>query len=80
MVRLAFGLLLAVACFFGGSVLAAPPPIEAYGKLPGIELVQISPSGTRYAFIATVGDQRRLIVATADGKPLQVAKIGRAHV
>jgi dipeptidyl aminopeptidase/acylaminoacyl peptidase len=79
MFRLAFGLLLAATCVLGEPAFAAPP-IEAYGKLPAVELVEISPSGTRFAFVATTGDKRNLFVVTTDGKPLQIGNIGNLKV
>ena len=49
----------------------APPPLEAYGKLPGIEAIQISPDGKRLAFIATDGEARTLVVSDIDtNKPI----------
>ena len=39
-----------------------PAPLEAYGALPSLELVQLSPSGQRLAFIKVVGEQRRLVL------------------
>lgn len=59
----AAGLLAALLC--AGPALAlqsAPPPLSAYGALPSTELVQLSPSGDRLAFITVVGEQRRLAV------------------
>ena len=47
----------------------AVPPIEDYGKLPAIEQAQLSPSGERLAFIAVVGDSRKLFVRTVAGEP-----------
>jgi hypothetical protein len=52
---------------------AAPPPVEAYGKQPATEQISLSPSGQRYAFVAVVGERRRLIAMTADGKLAQLA-------
>jgi dipeptidyl aminopeptidase/acylaminoacyl peptidase len=76
----AIGLILAGLLGIAQAAIAAPPPVEAYGKLPGIEDVQISPSGTRYAFIATDGEKRRLIVASTDNQPLRVAEVGSTKV
>ena len=60
---------------------AAPPPIEAYGQLPAIEQVSLSPSGARMAFIATDADGvRKVFVRTVDGKPLAVAPLGGAKI
>jgi len=36
------------------AVQAGPPPVEDYGKLPAWEHVTLSPSGSRYAYIARV--------------------------
>ncbi len=38
-------------------------PLSAYGALPSLELVQVSPSGDRMAFVAVVGDQRTMALA-----------------
>ncbi len=58
----------------------APPPIEAYGKLPGIEMVKLSPSGERYALIAETGKDRRIVIATSDNKLLDALNVGDAKV
>ncbi|WP_122467163.1 alpha/beta hydrolase family protein [Brevundimonas lutea] len=39
-----------------------PPPLRAYGALPSLELVELSPSGDRVAFIGVSGEQRRLVL------------------
>ncbi len=63
------------------AAMAEPPPIEDYGKLPGVELVSLSPSGQRYAMVAVVGDQRRvLVVDAADNNPIEIQNIGVAKV
>jgi dipeptidyl aminopeptidase/acylaminoacyl peptidase len=60
---------------------AAPPPIEAYGKLPAMENVSLSPSGSRYAYVVVDGDARKLVVATVDGnRALFASDIGKAKV
>ncbi len=79
MIRVAVGLLFAIVLSAAQAVLAAPA-VEAYGKLPGVEDVSLSPAGARYAFIATDGEKRRLYVATTDGKPLQVVEVGTTKV
>ncbi len=63
----------AVVLAFFASVLPTPavfaaPPLEAYGRLPGVEQMVLSPSGTRYAFVAVHGESRRLGVASFDSK------------
>ncbi|HEX7760363.1 MAG TPA: S9 family peptidase [Caulobacteraceae bacterium] len=42
--------------------LAAPPPLAAYGHLPSIEQVAISPDGQFIAVINTDGEARRVLV------------------
>jgi Dipeptidyl aminopeptidases/acylaminoacyl-peptidases len=39
---------------------SAPPPLEAYGALPQLEMVQLSPTGRRIAFVTTTDEQRVL--------------------
>lgn len=63
-------LLVACAVLMFGAVVpsatAAPveaPPLEAYGRLPEVERVSLSPSGNRMAVVSVVGDERRLTVA-----------------
>jgi dipeptidyl aminopeptidase/acylaminoacyl peptidase len=64
--------------------LAAPafaaPPLEAYGRLPAVDAISLSPSGDRFAFIGVKGEDRKLYVATVDGKPLLQAATGQAKV
>lgn len=74
--RFVFALALAGLAALTSNARAAPPPIEAYGSLPAIEMVSLSPSGDRYAFIAKVGDARRLYVATVENKSLAVTDVG----
>jgi pimeloyl-ACP methyl ester carboxylesterase len=38
-------------------------PLEAFGRLPSLENVVISPDGTKLAFVKTHGDSRSLVVA-----------------
>jgi len=44
------------------SFAAETPPLEAFGRLPSLEDVAISPDGTKIAFVRTLGDERNLIV------------------
>lgn len=41
---------------------SAAPPLEVYGRLPGVERAAISPSGGRIVLIGMVNDHRELIV------------------
>ncbi|MBC6982930.1 S9 family peptidase [Caulobacter sp. 17J80-11] len=60
--------------------LAAPPPIEAYGALPALEQVEISPDGQKIAFIATVGGTRALGVRSLAGQDLGGVRLGDQKV
>lgn len=58
----------------------AGAPLEAYGSLPAIESVQISPDGQALTLIATVGDERRIIVKSLTGPVLASAVVGQRKV
>jgi dipeptidyl aminopeptidase/acylaminoacyl peptidase len=56
-------------------------PLSAYGALPSLELVQISPSGDRMAFVAVVGDQRTMALADLKaGSTLGTVGVGLTKV
>lgn len=57
----------------------AAPPLEVYGRLPETEMVAMSASGRRVAMVATVKDQRRLIVLE-EGKVIQSQPFGNQKV
>ena len=46
------------------------PPLEVYGSLPAVELMRLSPSGARYAFVTVVNEKRMFVVVGEDGKAL----------
>jgi hypothetical protein len=73
-------LVLALAWIAPSMARADPPPVEDYGKLPAMDLVRLSPSGDRYAFVADDGQARRLYVSTIDNQPLQIASLGSRKV
>lgn len=58
----------------------APPPLEAYGRLPAIDMVELSPSGERFALVARQGEQRMLYVRRASGEPIAVMPLGQSKV
>src|SRR6476660_8961703 len=37
-------------------------PLSAYGALPAHELVEVSPSGDRIAYVTVVGEERALVI------------------
>jgi dipeptidyl aminopeptidase/acylaminoacyl peptidase len=59
---------------------AAPPSVEAYGRLPAIESMQLSPSGKLVAYISTDHDTRVLVIGPPGGQPLDALKVGTAKV
>lgn len=59
-----------VALLVGAPAMAEPPPVDAYGQLPSIEMMRISPLGDRITFVSVAGADRKLHVTTADGQAL----------
>lgn len=58
------------------SAAGAPTPLAVFGRLPSLENVALSPSGSRLAFVKTIGDQRVLVIAQfGDQKPLGVMRV-----
>ncbi len=57
-------------------------PLEAYGRLPSIEQVQVSPAGDRLAIVFTHDEQRLLVVETVAPEgvaPTLLAKLNLAN-
>ncbi|HUQ51080.1 MAG TPA: hypothetical protein VM692_02590, partial [Gammaproteobacteria bacterium] len=55
----------------------AATPLEAYGALPTVENIVISPDGTRLAFVRTQGEERFVaVVSLATGETLAGARAG----
>ena len=48
----------------------AAPPIEAYGRLPVLTDVSLSPSGDRLALVRHQGDQNRVVIQDLSGNLL----------
>jgi dipeptidyl aminopeptidase/acylaminoacyl peptidase len=59
---------------------SGPPPLEAYGRLPALELMSLSPSGDKFAFVATEGDQRKVFIRKVGGDALAVTSVGDLKV
>lgn len=79
--------IVAVAAAFAASAALAqpapgppPPPLEAYGALPSIDFMQLSPSGKRLAYAEVTGDARRLVVLDLGGKALFVGGLSNLKV
>jgi len=69
---------LAVVLLYPGSAVAADANrLEAFGRLPSLETVVISPDGTKIAFVRTRADSRSLVVAPLDkAEVLGGARVG----
>ncbi|HEV2363759.1 MAG TPA: S9 family peptidase [Caulobacteraceae bacterium] len=54
----------------------AAAPLAEYGKLPAIEQMALSPSGSNIAFVAVEGNARKVVVEDAAGKALFAVAVG----
>ena len=60
---------------------AAAAPLEAYGRLPSIEAVAISPDGAKLVITRTAEDRRQIAIQdVATGQTIQGLEIGDAKV
>ncbi|WP_304170738.1 S9 family peptidase [Phenylobacterium aquaticum] len=62
---------------------AAPPaPLssEVYGRLPSIELMALSPSGEKLAYVSISGDSRQVVVKDLADKVLVAAPVGDSKI
>jgi dipeptidyl aminopeptidase/acylaminoacyl peptidase len=53
-------------CAAAGPSLAEPPPLAAYGRLPSVEGVEISPDGKLLAVTLTDGEKRSMLIRKLD--------------
>ena len=59
---------------------APPPPLEAYGRLPAITSLSLSPSGQRLASIGDLNGKRVVLVRTVAGAVLFASPVGKDKV
>ena len=78
--RLCAAFSFAVGLFSAGAALAQPGSVDAYGALPALEMVDVSPSGERLAFINVIGESRTLLVTDVEGVMLGGARAGDTKV
>ncbi len=57
-----------------------PIPLEAYGDLPTVEDIAISPDGSKFAAIRSIKGEQRLIVISDEGKVLVNSSAGTTKV
>jgi len=70
---------LMAAASMAALLLAAPAqaaPLEAYGRLPAINMVDVAPDGSALALIVTVNDESMIVIKSVTGPVLASAKIG----
>lgn len=86
MLRLLLRLLCCVGLTWAASTTLADEPanvmpsLDAYGRLPAIELTRLSPSGADLAMITVVHDQRSLVVRDTTRKGLLTMTVGTVKV
>jgi dienelactone hydrolase len=59
---------------------AAKPALSAYGRLPQIEAMALSPAGDRFAYVAVQGEDRVVAICETSGKLLFSVPAGKAKV
>lgn len=58
-----------------------PPPLALYGELPSLDDPALSPTGDRFAYIATQDDQRYVVVTSlVTGKPVAAVRVDETKV
>src|SRR6476646_9326041 len=55
------------------------PLLTALGKVHGIDAVQLSPDGTRLAWVVDANDQSAIYIGTADGSDARLLEPSRRH-
>ncbi|MGZ8370468.1 MAG: alpha/beta hydrolase family protein [Caulobacteraceae bacterium] len=58
---------------------AAPPPIEAFGGLPGIQDAEISPDGQKILMLGGPPTQRQVFITTIDSAKQSVLNLGEVR-
>jgi dipeptidyl aminopeptidase/acylaminoacyl peptidase len=70
----------AAAALTGSAAAAPPPPASAFGRLPQIQDIAISPDGAKIATVGGTGERRLITIAPVDGAKAVAVDIGRANV
>jgi len=72
-------LFVALTLAWSSNAIASPPPslsTDVYGRLPNIEMMQLSPSGERLAYVVVSDEHRQLVVKDLAGKAIFEASVG----
>lgn len=74
--------MLAASAIVAPAVMAqdAPPPLSAYGEMPGVERAALSPSGKRLVALVTIQGQRRIMMMDDAMNVLRVIGAGDVKV
>jgi acetyl esterase/lipase len=59
---------------------SSSPPLEAFGNLPTLEDVLISPDGSRLAFVRTEGENRFVVARQIGAQTLGAVKVGNTKL
>jgi hypothetical protein len=70
----------AVSATATATATATAAPLSAYGGLPNIDSIEISPDGSTLAMIVSDGENRGLVVRPAAGGPSKAYSVGAAKV
>ena len=73
----------AIACagVMAAGLAGAAPPLDAYGRLPVIDNVQVSPDGTKVALVTGAGESRQVrITDLATRKPIVASAVGKGKI
>jgi len=71
------GIYVAVCWSFSSAALASA---DVYGKLPGLNTIDLSPKGTRYALVTEIQGQPRLVILNEQDKPIFVNPLPDAKI
>ncbi len=56
------------------------PDLSAYADLPNVDMVSVSPSGEKLAYVQVTGNARRLVIQTFAGAPILAVDMGEIKV
>jgi dipeptidyl aminopeptidase/acylaminoacyl peptidase len=60
----------------GAADVQAAAPLEAYGELPLVEAISLSPNGKRLAFVGKIAGERRIVLFDPENTPISGIPLG----